>query len=179
MYPNRGIGKCYLCLLVHIECDKISLITLPSLRQEFSDITCEFSDLAFTLANFPTFRELRKVCSWWSYRPAQLILAAWRVSLRHFYYEPDRRIPVCPVWISAHWRDSQLPAESSSLMTLTMDEWLSTQQLIGANTFHCIVSQLSPGPSCQDSSGNGYAGPGMILTDNWQYLAVYDSLVDS
>jgi hypothetical protein len=48
-------------------CDKISLITLPSLRQKFSDITCEFFDLAFTLANFPTFRactswyKLRKV----------------------------------------------------------------------------------------------------------------------
>ena len=56
MYPNQGIGKCYLCLLVRIECDKISLITLPSLRQEFSDITCEFFDLAFTLATFPTFR---------------------------------------------------------------------------------------------------------------------------
>jgi len=67
MYPNRGIGKCYLCLLVHIECNKISLITLPSLWQEFSDITCEFFDLAFTLATFPTFRactswyKLRKV----------------------------------------------------------------------------------------------------------------------
>ena len=55
MYPNRGIGKCYLCLLVHIECNKISLITLPLLWQEFSDITCEFFDLAFTLVNFPTF----------------------------------------------------------------------------------------------------------------------------
>jgi len=55
MYPNWGIGKYYLCLLVHIECDKISLISLPSLRQEFSDITCEFFDLAFTLANFSTF----------------------------------------------------------------------------------------------------------------------------
>ena len=55
MYPNRGIGKCYLCLLVRIEYNKISLITLPSLRQEFSDITCEFFDLAFTLATFPTF----------------------------------------------------------------------------------------------------------------------------
>jgi len=58
--PKSGyqqvLGKCYLCLLVHIECDKISLITLPSLRQEFSDITCEFFDLAFTLATFPTFR---------------------------------------------------------------------------------------------------------------------------
>ena len=61
MYPNQGIGKCYLCLLVRIECDKISLITLPSLRQEFSDITCEFFDLAFTLATFPTFR----ACTSW------------------------------------------------------------------------------------------------------------------
>ena len=54
MYPNRGISKCYLCLLVHIECNKITLITLPSLWQEFSDITCEIFDLAFT-CNFPNF----------------------------------------------------------------------------------------------------------------------------
>jgi hypothetical protein len=46
---------------VRIECNKISLITLPSLRQEFSDITCEFFDLAFTLATFPTFR----ACTSW------------------------------------------------------------------------------------------------------------------
>jgi hypothetical protein len=55
MYPNQGISKCYLCLLVHIECDKITLITLPSLWQEFSDITSEIFNLAFTLATFPTF----------------------------------------------------------------------------------------------------------------------------
>jgi len=45
-----------------IECDKISLITLPSLRQEFSDIMCEFFDLAFTLVNFPT---LQACTSWY------------------------------------------------------------------------------------------------------------------
>jgi len=58
MYPNRGISKCYLCLLVHIESDKITLITLPSLRQEFSDITCEIFDLAFTLCDFPNISGL-------------------------------------------------------------------------------------------------------------------------
>jgi len=51
VYPNWGISKPF----VHIECDKITLITLPSLWQEFSDITCEILDLAFTLATFPTF----------------------------------------------------------------------------------------------------------------------------
>jgi hypothetical protein len=55
MYPNQDISKCYLCLLVHIECDKITLITLPSYQQEFSDITCEVFNLAFTLVTFPTF----------------------------------------------------------------------------------------------------------------------------
>jgi hypothetical protein len=40
---------------VHIECNKITLITLPSLWQEFSDITCEIFNLTFTLAAFPTF----------------------------------------------------------------------------------------------------------------------------
>jgi hypothetical protein len=58
MYPNQGISKCYLCLLVHIECNKITLITLPSLRQEFSDITCEIFDLAFTLCDFPGLYQL-------------------------------------------------------------------------------------------------------------------------
>ena len=57
MYPNRGIGKCYLCLLVRIECDKISLITLPSLRQEFSDIMWIFQP-GFHSCNFPNFSGL-------------------------------------------------------------------------------------------------------------------------
>jgi len=64
MYPNWGISKCYLCLLVHIECDKITLITLPLLQQEFSDITCEIFNLAFTLATFQactSWYKLRKV----------------------------------------------------------------------------------------------------------------------
>jgi hypothetical protein len=46
---------------MHIECDEITLITLPSLRQEFSDITFEIFDLAFTLATFSTFR----ACTSW------------------------------------------------------------------------------------------------------------------
>jgi hypothetical protein len=64
---SASATRAFWCVLKRIECDKISLITLPSLRQEFSDITCEFFDLAFTLATFPTFRactswyKLRKV----------------------------------------------------------------------------------------------------------------------
>jgi hypothetical protein len=55
LYPNQGIGNCYVCILKHIEWDKITLITLPSFQQGFSDITCQIFNLAFTFATFTTF----------------------------------------------------------------------------------------------------------------------------